>query len=59
MSSDKTGIDFTLLAEGVDELREVLRALVMGFMADGFTEEQARVIVAGFFVLAGKREGES
>lgn len=37
------------LAEGLDDMREMARAMVAGFMADGFTEKQARAITAGLF----------
>ena len=34
-----------MLADSIEEMREVLRAMVAGLIADGFTEEQAREIV--------------
>lgn len=34
--------DYNALAEGVEELREMMRAIVAGLMTDGYTEDQAR-----------------
>jgi len=56
--NSEKAVDYTKLAEGLDELREVVRSMVAGMMAEGFTEEQARGIVAGFFVLAAKAKDE-
>jgi len=39
-------IDYEELAANVEQMREVLRAMVAGLTADGFTDEQARAIVA-------------
>jgi hypothetical protein len=39
------GIDFEALAESIDSMREIFRAMVAGLMEDGFTEEQARALV--------------
>lgn len=39
------GIDFEELAESIDGMREIFRAMVAGLMEDGFTEEQARALV--------------
>lgn len=36
-------------AKALDEIRENLRAMVAGLMADGFTEEQARELVVCFW----------
>lgn len=41
----RTGIDFEELAESIDSMREIFRAMVAGLMEDGFTEEQARALV--------------
>lgn len=38
-------IDFKLLADSMDEIREALNAMVAAMVSDGFTEEQAREIV--------------
>lgn len=38
-------INYEELATAVDEMREALRVMVAGLMADGFTDEQAREIV--------------
>jgi hypothetical protein len=42
-------VDYGELAEGIENLRESLRAMVKGLMADGFSENQAREIVTGVF----------
>lgn len=42
---DTSGVDYAALAEGMDQLREVLRAMVAGLVSDGFTDEQARRLV--------------
>jgi uncharacterized membrane protein YebE (DUF533 family) len=42
-------IDYTVLADTMDELRDALKAMVAGFTADGFTDREARAIVAGTF----------
>jgi hypothetical protein len=46
---DETGLDFKMLAETMDNLRETLKVMVAGVVADGFTEPEARAIVAGMF----------
>jgi hypothetical protein len=38
-------IDYEGLANSVEEMREIFRAMVAGLVADGFTEEQARALV--------------
>jgi len=40
-------IDYSMLAESVDALREILSVMVAGLMNDGFTEREARAIIAG------------
>lgn len=47
--SKYTPVDYIKLASGLDEMREVVQAMVAGFAADGFTEREARQIVAGIF----------
>lgn len=42
-------INYSDLAQSVDAMREMVRALVAGLVDDGFTDEQARTIVAGIF----------
>lgn len=42
-----SSINYTELAEGVDVMREILRAQVAGLMADGYSETQARWITVG------------
>lgn len=46
------------LAAGVDEVREVARALVAGFKADGFTDREAHAITAGIFASKIEQEEE-
>lgn len=41
--------DYGELANGIDDVRETLREMVAGLVADGFTDEQARTIIAGVF----------
>lgn len=43
------GVDFEVLAQSSDEVRETCRVLVAGLMNDGFLEVEARCIVAGVF----------
>lgn len=38
-------VDAEALATALDSMRETLRAMVAGLVADGFTPEQAHVIV--------------
>jgi hypothetical protein len=49
-------VDYKTLADGIEKLRETLRAMVAGIMAEGFTEEQARDITVA--VLTNKGESE-
>jgi hypothetical protein len=57
-TSSKTSIDFEALAQGVDEMREVMRSMVAGLVADGFDDAQARDIVAGLWRTLGKKNTE-
>jgi hypothetical protein len=50
-------LDYVALAESLDALREMLRAMVAALMDDGFTEKQARAIATGVFV--GKLEEDN
>lgn len=43
----RIAIDAEALASAVDVVRETMRAFVAGLVEDGFTDEQARDIVAG------------
>ena len=52
--SKTKGIDFSDVAHGVEEMRETFRAMVAGLIADGFTDEQARDIIAGIWRQMGK-----
>lgn len=45
----QTQSEYLELARGVDEIREMTRALVAGFVQDGFTDREARAITAGIF----------
>lgn len=51
-------VDYSEVAKAVDEMREMARAMVAGFIADGFSPEQARTITAGCFasIAAPKKE---
>lgn len=51
-----SNINFNELAQSVEELREVIRAMVAGLTTDGFTDEQARGIVAGIFMHGKPKE---
>ena len=37
--------DYQELADNLDQMREILRAMVAGLIADGFSDQQAREIV--------------
>lgn len=43
-------------AQVMDEIRELLRAMVAGLVADGFTDEQAREIVTAMWRSTSERE---
>jgi hypothetical protein len=43
------GTDYNELANAVEEFREVINALVAGLITDGFTDREARALVAGFW----------
>lgn len=43
---DTVLIDFKMVAEGIDELREMLRAMVAALIEDGFTDREAHAITA-------------
>jgi hypothetical protein len=62
MKQEKSGIDYAELADRLDEVRETLTVMVAGITADGFTDEQARVIVASIFQMsaasAAKKTGD-
>lgn len=47
--SKTKGVDFNEVAAGTEEFREVIGAMVAGLMTDGFTLDQARGAVAGFW----------
>jgi uncharacterized membrane protein YebE (DUF533 family) len=46
-------MDYEQIAITVDEFRETLRVMVAAAKAEGFTEEQARDIVAGLWRSVG------
>jgi hypothetical protein len=48
------GIDYEALAKGVEQMREAVKAMVAGLIADGFSDEQARDIVAGLWRSTGR-----
>lgn len=50
-------INYEELATAVDEMREALRVMVAGIVADGFTDEQAREIVVAIMRMS-QPEGE-
>lgn len=49
-------IDFEEVAEAIDLMRESIRAMVASLVDDGFTDEQARILVVS--VLGNKTGGE-
>jgi uncharacterized membrane protein YebE (DUF533 family) len=53
--SDDDSLDYAELAQGLDQMREVLAAMVAALIADGFTEEQAREITTAIFSRAHRR----
>lgn len=54
--TEELGVDYNALAEGLQNLRETLAIMVAGLINDGFSEEQARVIITG--VMSHKTEKE-
>lgn len=52
--SSNSGINYEEIAKQVENFRETQRALVAGLLADGFTDEQARDIVAGLWRVTGR-----
>jgi len=54
--AEPTHADLLNLAAAVDGMREVISALCAGLKADGFNDEQARIIVTGVFATIGKGE---
>jgi uncharacterized membrane protein YebE (DUF533 family) len=44
-----TDPDYLAAAQAIDDMREMVRALVAALKEDGFTDREARAIVAGFF----------
>ena len=51
-------IDYASLAEGTEEMREMLRALLAAVKAEGFDDKQARAIIAGIMGIKPKQTGE-
>ena len=43
------GTDYNELAGAVEDFREIINALVAGLISDGFTDREARALVAGFW----------
>jgi len=51
-------IDYEGLANSVEEMREIFRAMVAGLVADGFTEEQARALVVEITTRQVEEDGD-
>lgn len=51
-------LDYEALASGMDQLRETLKIMVAGLVEDGFSEDQARMIVTGLFAPANEDSEE-
>lgn len=49
--------DYEEFAAGLDEFREAMRMMVAGLTADGFTDEQARVLVVAAFASQEDKDG--
>lgn len=49
MSNPSGEIDYEALATNVEMTREMIRALVAGFVTDGFTKREAHALTAGLF----------
>lgn len=54
----KSGVDYRQMAEGTDEMREMLRILIAAVKAEGFDDRQARAIVAGIMGVKPEQTGE-
>lgn len=52
-------LDYKQIAEGADEMREMLRALVAAVKAEGFDDKQARAIVAGIMGIKPELTGDT
>lgn len=52
------GLNYESLAQSVEQVREVMKAMVAGLVADGFSDEQARDIIAGLWRSAGKPDDD-
>jgi uncharacterized membrane protein YebE (DUF533 family) len=51
-------MDYEKLAQALEEVRETLRAMVAGLVADGFTDEQARSIIVSMYAQLAKPDTE-
>lgn len=49
-------LDYVEFASALDTIRELLRATVVGLMADGFSEEQARQIATHIITTPSEEE---
>lgn len=49
MSEEVETADYEAVAEAIDQMRELVGALVASLVHDGFTDREARVIVAELF----------
>jgi uncharacterized membrane protein YebE (DUF533 family) len=55
----KTSLDFETLAQGVEDVREVINSFVAALTADGFTDDQARDIITGMWRSFGRGDGDA
>lgn len=56
--SKTKGVDYVEVADGIDDLRETMRAAVAGLVSDGFTKREAHALLAGIFATRIKTEEE-
>lgn len=54
--SSRSNVDYEKVAKGAEQMREVIHAMVAALVADGFSDEQAREIIAGLWRVAGRGE---
>ena len=59
MEMTDEGLDYNALAQGIDELRETMRAAVAGLMADGFTKREAHALITGVFARNIEQDGDT
>jgi hypothetical protein len=51
-------LDYSALAQSVEQMKEVVMALTAGMEANGFTPREARALVAGLISMHNKEKGE-